>query len=121
MSGGGETAAKNVPSESDLFDDVIVKIKFEANGHVAQYEQLRRVVEYGYMKAAKDQAAMNRQAPPRAPPLTIMYYMGRPLESYTHDELVQIAREGWASYHSALETASRSMRLMTDLHRASRG
>jgi len=46
-----------------------------------------------------------------------MYYMGRPLESFEHAELVKIAAEGWASYHAQIETSRRSLQLMMDLHR----
>jgi hypothetical protein len=116
---GPEASAKADPrfdqehlSQEDLFNDVIAKIKYETLTREQQFEQLRRVLRWGTKRVER--------GPDRPPLLTIMYYMGRPIESYEHAELVEIAREGWASYHSALESATRSMRLMMDLHRASR-
>jgi hypothetical protein len=49
---------------------------------------------------------------------TTMLYMGRPLDSFTKEELIKIAEEGWRSYHSAIESNLRSMRLMAEFNQA---
>jgi len=50
----------------------------------------------------------------------VMLYKGKPIEEYSKEELIKIAREGWAAYHRVLEDSRRSMNLLNDLHKASR-
>jgi hypothetical protein len=45
-------------------------------------------------------------------------YKGRPLESYSKEELIEIAREGWAAYHRQLEASARDLRFLSDLRSA---
>jgi hypothetical protein len=51
---------------------------------------------------------------------TVTLYRGRPLDSFTKEELIKIAEEGWRAYHSAIESNLRSMRVMAEFNQALR-
>jgi len=53
-------------------------------------------------------------------PEPIFFYKGRKLDTYTREELIKIAAEGWKMYLDHLESSISSMKLMHDLHEASR-
>jgi hypothetical protein len=56
-------------------------------------------------------------------PEPIFFYKGRKLDTYTREELIKIAAEGWKmhlDHLDHLESRISSMKLMHDLHEASR-
>ena len=50
----------------------------------------------------------------------VFFYMGKPLDSYSKEELINIAEEGWTSYLKHVEQSIASTKLMADLMKAAR-
>lgn len=50
---------------------------------------------------------------------TMFLYKGKRLKTFTKEELIKIAEEGWQMYHNQLQSSMSATRLMYDLHKES--
>jgi hypothetical protein len=49
----------------------------------------------------------------------VFTYMGKSLDEYSKEELIKIAKEGWAMYFKTIDISISSMRLVQELHNQS--